>query len=160
MNIKELRELIKLVAEKQFAEFELEQSDFKLRIKRNSPPVIQYSDSPVVSAPNPTSAIAQAAATAAAAAAQPAAVEMEEPLYKVTSPIPGTFYRAPSPTADPFVSLGDRVSPGTTLCIIEAMKLMNEITSDVSGEIAAIYADNGQAVEFGQPLLGIKVSGR
>lgn len=157
MTIKELRELIKLVAEKQFAEFELEQSDFKLRIKRNSPPVTPYSDPPVVSAPNPTPAVAHAA-VATAAAAQPAAAGLEESLYQVPSPIVGTFYRAPSPTADPFVNLGDRVVPGTTLCIIEAMKLMNEIVSDVSGEVAAIYAENGQAVEFGQPLFGIRLN--
>jgi acetyl-CoA carboxylase biotin carboxyl carrier protein len=82
----------------------------------------------------------------------------EEQLHTVTSPIVGTFYRAPSPTSDPYVTVGDRVAPGTILCIIEAMKLMNEIASDVSGEVIQIYPENGQPVEFGQPLFGIKMS--
>src|SRR5262249_10161486 len=82
---------------------------------------------------------------------------LEEELHIITSPIVGTFYRAPSPTAEPFVKLGDSVEAGKTLCIIEAMKLMNEIPSDANGDIAKIFVENGQPVEFGQPLFGLKV---
>ncbi|MDQ3821385.1 MAG: acetyl-CoA carboxylase biotin carboxyl carrier protein, partial [Acidobacteriota bacterium] len=80
----------------------------------------------------------------------------EEGLHIIVSPIVGTFYRTPSPTAEPFVRLGSRVDPDTVVCIIEAMKLMNEIQAETSGEIAKIYVENGQPVEFGQPLFGVK----
>ena len=90
---------------------------------------------------------------AAAAAPAPA----EEPLHFVTSPIVGTFFRSPSPTAEVFVKLGDTIQEGQTLCIIEAMKLMNEIPSDISGTVVKILVENGQPVEYGQPLFGIKV---
>ncbi|HEV7842154.1 MAG TPA: acetyl-CoA carboxylase biotin carboxyl carrier protein, partial [Pyrinomonadaceae bacterium] len=80
----------------------------------------------------------------------------EESLHIVVSPIVGTFYRSPSPTAEPFVRLGSHVDPDTVVCIIEAMKLMNEIQAETNGEIAKIYVENGQPVEFGQPLFGVK----
>jgi acetyl-CoA carboxylase biotin carboxyl carrier protein len=97
--------------------------------------------------------------TAAPAANQPAPAPapQEEKLHIVSSPIVGTFYRSPSPTAEAFVKLGDTVDAGKTLCIIEAMKLMNEIPSDSAGTIAKIFVENGQPVEYGQPLFGIKV---
>jgi len=95
--------------------------------------------------------------TAPPEAKQPAPAPQEEKLHIITSPIVGTFYRAPSPSAEAFVKLGDAVDTGKTLCIIEAMKLMNEIPSDTSGTVAKIFVENGQPVEYGQPLFGIKV---
>jgi acetyl-CoA carboxylase biotin carboxyl carrier protein len=163
MNIKELKEIIRLVAEKEFAEFELEQPDFKLRIRRTLPPAVHPVEShaahPVSpplagespSAPPPTS-------VAVVEATPP--VEDEKRYHIITAPLVGTFYRAPSPTASPFVEIGDRVEPGTVLCIIEAMKLMNEITADVAGEVVKIYVENGQPVEYGQPLFAIKPNAR
>lgn len=167
MNLKELKELIKLVDQKQFAEFELEQPDFKLRIKRNTPVVVQPTSNSTPLAPAPLPGVGPPAmpvvptpsAPPPAAAATPApAAAPEEAMHLIVSPIVGTFYRAPSPTADPYVEIGDRVEPGTVLCLIEAMKLMNEITSDVAGEVVKIFVENGQAVEYGQPLFGIRVS--
>ncbi|HYE75013.1 MAG TPA: acetyl-CoA carboxylase biotin carboxyl carrier protein, partial [Blastocatellia bacterium] len=93
-----------------------------------------------------------------ASTSTPEAPVAEENLHIITSPIVGTFYRASSPTANSFVNLGDQVNPGQTLCIIEAMKLMNEIQSDVSGTIAKIFVENGQPVEYGQSLFGLKIS--
>jgi acetyl-CoA carboxylase biotin carboxyl carrier protein len=93
--------------------------------------------------------------TAATAQAQAPPAE-EESLHIIVSPIVGTFYRSPSPTAEPFVRLGSHVDPDTVVCIVEAMKLMNEILSETSGEIAKIYVENGQPVEYGQPLYGVK----
>lgn len=171
MNLKELKALIRLVAEKQFAEFELEQPDFKLRIRRDNPPVIQRADAPSSVGENPAAAAARAipleptpppsVPSPLPAAEAPPAVAVkkeEEQLHIVTSPIVGTFYRAPSPTSPPFVEVGDHVEPGTVLCIIEAMKLMNEISSETAGEIVQVIAENGQPVEYGQPLFAIKVS--
>jgi acetyl-CoA carboxylase biotin carboxyl carrier protein len=162
MGLEEIKELIELVAEKQFSEFELERGDFRLRLQRGivtssvMEPVLSAAPQ-VIAAPAaaPESRPVEAAPAPASAAA--AAAPAEEPLHLVTSPIVGTFFRAPSPTAEPFVKLGDAVEAGATLCIIEAMKLMNEIPSDVSGTIAKILVENGQPVEYGQPLFGLKV---
>lgn len=148
LGLDEIKELIELVAEKQFDEFELERGSFRLRLLRGmrsavtAPAVAIVQDSP-----QPTVTPAPA----------PSAAQQEEPLYLITSPIVGTFYGAPSPTAEPFVKIGDLVSPEQTVCIIEAMKLMNEIQSEVSGTIASIFVENGQPVEYGQPLFGIKI---
>ncbi len=162
LNLTEIKELIELVSEKQFNEFELERGSFRLRLQKGS-------GKPVAETPQRVAQIPQAAgeskpvefAAAAPAVTQPAAAPepapAEEKLHIVSSPIVGTFYRASSPTAEPFAKLGDAVETGKTLCIIEAMKLMNEIQSDASGTIAKIFAENGQPVEYGQPLFGIKV---
>ncbi len=165
MNIKELKEIIRLVAEKEFAEFELEQPDFKLRIRRTVPPTTPMVDvpsvRPVTSAMPTGESVVMASPPPAAAAVEAAPPVEDEKLYHIiTAPIVGTFYRAPNPTASPFVEIGDHVEPGTILCIIEAMKLMNEITSDVAGEIVKIYVENGQPVEYGQPLFAIKPNTR
>ncbi len=163
MNIKELKEIIRLVAEKEFAEFELEQPDFKLRIRRNAPPIIPPVESsaaravPSFPVAEPISASSAPAAPVIETAPQ---VEDEKAYHIIRSPIVGTFYRAPNPTASPFVEIGDHVEPGTVLCIIEAMKLMNEITSDIAGEVVKIYVENGQPVEYGQPLFAIKPNTR
>jgi len=163
MNLQEIKELMELIAEKQFTEFELERGDFRLRLQRGGgaratseamPQAAPQVPAPTVApAARPVEMLPATSQVGSAAAPAPA----EEPLHFVTSPIVGTFYRAPSPAAESFVKLGDVVEAGATLCIIEAMKLMNEITADVSGTVAKILVENGQPVEYGQPLFGIKV---
>lgn len=163
MNQKELKELIDLVAEKEFAEFEIERSGFRLKIKR-SPDQITHAThvtQPHVLTPVPPPPIEFPVPARPTAAAPPVEAKKAEPepdqgLHIIKSPIVGTFYRSPSPTAAPFVSVGDHVKIGQVLCIVEAMKLMNEIESDESGTIVKIYPDTGQPVEYGQPLFGIK----
>ena len=172
MNLKELKELIELVSEKGFAEFEIERQGFRLRISRfnheSSAQAAQPAADAAISAITPQTVAGSTAAPAAqletsqagaAATAQPAGVEdanQATPAHILTSPIVGTFYRSPSPDAPPFVEVGSRVKRGQVLCIIEAMKLMNEIESDVDGEVVQIYPQNAQAVEYGEPLFGIK----
>lgn len=161
MNPKEIKELIELLSERRIAEFEMERAGIKLRIRTTHPgEVITAALPPVVTvaaAPAPPVATAAAPkAEAAPAAAAPVAAPAAEAGYTVKSPIVGTFYRAANPTAKPFVEIGSRVAPGTVLCIIEAMKLMNEIECDVAGEVTAILVENGQPVEYGQPLFTIK----
>jgi acetyl-CoA carboxylase biotin carboxyl carrier protein len=165
MDLKEVKELIELVSEKGFAEFEIEHDGFRLHISRSKEPaVIQAATAPVIlSAPLP---LAQEVAVAAAAApAQPPAAPAptagtpppsEANLHVIRSPIVGTFYRSPSPNSAAFVNAGDRVEPDSVVCIIEAMKLMNEIQAETVGVVAEIYVQNGQPVEYGQPLFGIK----
>ncbi|HEX8424213.1 MAG TPA: acetyl-CoA carboxylase biotin carboxyl carrier protein [Pyrinomonadaceae bacterium] len=171
INMDELRELADLIAAQGFTEFEMEKEGFRLRLSRNTysqtqPPtgsgtgsVIPFPapPAPPTSAQTPAPIPApgtHAPSTAALAAAEtPSAVEE---LHKITSPIVGTFYRAPSPTSDVFVNQGSRVEADTVVCIIEAMKLMNEIQAEVSGTIEKIYVENGQPVEYGQALFGVK----
>jgi acetyl-CoA carboxylase biotin carboxyl carrier protein len=162
MTLKDVKELIELVHAKGFAEFEIAQADFTLKIVANAP-VVYAAPAPmavptVVAMPGvaPVAEAAPATAPAAAAAAAAAAPAAEEALVIVKSPIVGTFYRAPGPTADPFAKVGDRVDVGTVLCIVEAMKLMNEIESDTAGEIVKIFVENAQPVEYGQPLFGVR----
>jgi acetyl-CoA carboxylase biotin carboxyl carrier protein len=163
MNLKEVRELIELVSEKGIAEFELERQGFRIRIcrARAPEPAVHYAQAaPVLVQPSAPahqeSAQAVAAPGVAAAPAEPAKVD--EPFNILTSPIVGTFYRSASPESDPFVEIGSRVQKGQVLCIIEAMKLMNEIESDVDGVVAEIYPQNAQAVEYGQPLFAFRTS--
>ena len=157
MNQKELRDLIEFLIEKDITEFELERGDVKVRIRRGgeaaaapAPHFVQMAATPA--APGPASA------PPAAAAAPPPAAE-EEGLHTVKSPIVGTFYESPSPGSPPFVKAGDTVEAGQVLCIIEAMKLMNEIESDVAGEVVKRLASNGQPVEYGQALFVLKPRG-
>lgn len=164
MNQKELKELIEFLISKDITEFELERGDVKVRIKRGQE--VHYAAAPVVAAPMPipvappaaTPAPAPAGATVASAPAPaaPIAAENEEGIHLVKSPIVGTFYESPSPGAPPFVRPGDSVTAGQVLCIVEAMKLMNEIESDVSGEIVKMLVANGQPVEYGQPLFAVR----
>jgi len=157
MNQKELKELIEFLIEKDIAEFELERGDVKLRIKRAVEPVVPpvtphyaLSAAPV---PAPSAAVGPAEASSPAKPATPAA---EEGLHMVRSPIVGTFYESPSPGSPPFVKAGDTVEAGQVLCIVEAMKLMNEIESDVAGEIVQKLVNNGQPIEYGQELFAIR----
>ncbi|HQR39337.1 MAG TPA: acetyl-CoA carboxylase biotin carboxyl carrier protein [Blastocatellia bacterium] len=160
MTLNEVKELIELVAKKGFAEFEIAHADFKLKIVANAQPATHVAPSS-----GATVAVELAAATArpvapvapVAAPEAPAAGDTDDAsLYIVKSPIVGTFYRASSPTAEPFARVGDRVDVGAVLCIVEAMKLMNEIEAERAGEIVKVFVDNGQPVEYGQPLFGIR----
>ncbi|HKH99906.1 MAG TPA: acetyl-CoA carboxylase biotin carboxyl carrier protein [Candidatus Sulfotelmatobacter sp.] len=160
MNQKELKELIEFLIEKDIAEFELERGDVKVRIKRaGEHGVVHAHGEPRYFAVPPAPGFQEAAPVAAppAAAAVPAAEPApEEGLHIVKSPIVGTFYEAPSPGAPPFVKAGDSVEVGQVLCIVEAMKLLNEIESDVAGEIVKKLATNGQPIEYGQELFVIR----
>jgi acetyl-CoA carboxylase biotin carboxyl carrier protein len=162
MNLKELKELIEFLEEKNIAEFELERGDVKVRIKRAGEQTVVHThgDPRFFAVPSAPAAmpelgvvpvVASPAAPAAAAPAAPA-----EDLHAVKSPIVGTFYEAPSPGAPPFVKVGDSVEVGQVLCIVEAMKLLNEIESDVAGEIVKKLASNGQPIEYGQELFSIR----
>ena len=151
MNLKELKEIIDIVTSKEtIEELEIEKSGVRLRIKRAS------NHSSAATAVATSIEAAAVPAVSAPAAPQPLPPATEEELYYVTSPIVGTFYKSPSPTADPFVSIGGFVEKGMVLCIIEAMKLMNEIESDVSGEIVSVLVENGQPVEYGEKLFAIR----
>ena len=156
MNQKELKELIEFLIEKDIAEFELERGDVKVRIKRGT--LVVAAPTTTHSAAPSTGATALPQPEAAAVGAPPArpAAPAEEGLHIVKSPIVGTFYESPSPGASAFVNIGDRVENGQVLCIVEAMKLMNEIESDGAGEIVKRYVQNGQPVEYGQKLFALK----
>jgi acetyl-CoA carboxylase biotin carboxyl carrier protein len=178
LNMEELRELVELIAQYGFTDFELEREGIRVRLRRELPAQTTASSevatSTAPSAPAPptspappiqqTSAETQSSTGSSApppATPQPAvepakAAAPEEDLHIITSPIVGTFYRAASPTSEPFVRIGSHVGNDTVVCIIEAMKLMNEIQAETTGEVAKIYVENGQPVEFGQPLFGIK----
>ncbi|KAG8151941.1 acetyl-CoA carboxylase biotin carboxyl carrier protein [Burkholderia catarinensis] len=156
MDLRKLKTLIDLVSESGISELEVTEGEGKVRIVKNAPPVYVQQTAgfaPQFSAPAPSAALPTegAAAAPAAGAAAPAVPQG----HVVTSPMVGTFYRAPSPGADPFVQVGDTVKEGQTICIIEAMKLLNEIESDKAGVIKEILVENGQAVEYGQPLFVI-----
>ncbi len=148
MDLRKLKKLIELVEESGIAELEITEGEERVRISRGGA-VVQAGAA--LAQPGTVPAAPPAAAGAAAAAQQPAEPEG----HAVKSPMVGTFYRSPSPGAKPFVDLGQTVAEGDTLCIIEAMKLLNEIESDKSGTIKAILVENGQPVEFGQPLFVI-----
>jgi acetyl-CoA carboxylase biotin carboxyl carrier protein len=151
MNLKELKEIIDIViAREAIEELELEKSGVRLRIKRSSNHGVSHASVP------PAVAAVPAPAPSAPPAPLPAATAVEEDLLYVKSPIVGTFYQSPSPNTEPFVSVGDFVEKGTVICIIEAMKLMNEIESEVAGEIVSILVDNGQPVEYGEKLFAIR----
>jgi len=161
LNVSELRELAELVNEHGFTEFEFENENIRIRLSKMTAPQIVQAVQPVAqtaapavsSAPQATSA-PQTTSTESAAA-QPAS-DPDEGLFKITSPIVGTFYRSPSPDKPPYIQEGDKVSESTVVCIVEAMKLMNEIQAETSGEVVKIYVENGQPVEYGQPLFGIR----
>ena len=154
MDIKEIQELIRFVAKSGVNEVELERDGFKLSIKANAPaPIAQVVSAPMpmqVAAPAPVAAAP--AAPAAPSSAAPAASSNESNYLTITSPMIGTFYRTPGPDKDPFVNVGDLVEPGKVVCIVEAMKLFNEIESEVKGRIVKVLVDNASPVEYGQPL--------
>ncbi len=162
MDVQLIRKLVKIVTDSQIAELEIEEEGMRLRVTRT-----HYSETPVAQLapafPAATVPPAMPAAPAAPAAAQPEAAEnapheASVEGHEVRSPIVGTFYRAPSPDADSFVEVGQTVSKGQSICIIEAMKIMNEIEADASGKIVKILVENGQPVEYNQPLFIIDPS--
>jgi acetyl-CoA carboxylase biotin carboxyl carrier protein len=169
----ELRELTELFTAHGLTDFEFENADIRIRLSRNPAPAASQGFNAHAPAPSPQSLMHSApslsaqppqtsaapAGSEAAAATTPVSAPAEAPeeeLHIVTSPIVGTFYRAPSPNDDPFVKVGSQVENDSVVCIIEAMKLMNEIQAETTGTIAKIYVENGQPVEYGQPLFGVK----
>jgi len=157
MNQKELKELIDFLIERDITEFELERGDVKVRVKRGANAHAATATHHMASvSPVPHAPPTQAAAAAPPPSTEPARPDEEEELHPVKSPIVGTFYESPAPGAAPFVTVGDTVRAGQVLCIIEAMKLMNEIESDVGGEVVKRLVANGQPVEYGQPLFAIR----
>jgi acetyl-CoA carboxylase biotin carboxyl carrier protein len=150
-DMDELRDLMQLVTEQGFTEFEFENENIRVRLSKAvaitpGQHVVQtptVSPQPHSGLPVPTDEPAQAA-------------DPDEGLHKITSPIVGTFYRSPGPDKEAYVKEGSNVTPESVVCIVEAMKLMNEIQAEVSGEIVKVYVENGEPVEFGQPLFGIK----
>ena len=154
LSFKEIKELIDLVSERGLGSVEVERAGFRLKVEgRPAPRLIESTEAAL------SSALAASAQPAAGAAGEaPAAEAVPEDVHVITSPIVGTFYRAPSPEADPFAEVGQRISRGKILCIIESMKLMNEIESEVEGEIVEVYPRNGQPVEYGEKLFAIKLA--
>jgi len=180
MKMSEIRELVKLIDQSSVDELELEKEGFRLAIRKTKP---QAAGQPVAIAPvSPVQPVLHAAAAVPAAGGPVSAAESSassgnaaaqaatdasgateagkatdpKGLHTIVSPMVGTFYRAPAPDADPFVKPGDRVTEKTVVCIIEAMKLMNEIEAEVKGEIVDVLVENGQLVEYGQPLFLVK----
>jgi acetyl-CoA carboxylase biotin carboxyl carrier protein len=157
-KLEQLRELVDFLKANGIAEFDMEQDDLKVRIKFAGEPAaaggfdMAQLSRLMASVPAAPAATAAAGTSAAAALAN----ELEEKLHEVKSPIVGTFYESPSPGAPAFVKIGDQVEVGQVLCIVEAMKLMNEIESDVAGEVVRRIASSGQPVEYGQPLFAIR----
>jgi acetyl-CoA carboxylase biotin carboxyl carrier protein len=171
LNLKELKEILQMLEERDITEFELEEEGRRLRVRRPGALHPQVPATPVIistatlpgppaGAPAPASTGASETKAPPAAPPAPAAAEAEaeaEPgLTIVKSPIVGTFFRSPDPQAPPFVSVGDRVKVGQVLCIVEAMKLMNEIEAEVAGEIVKVHHDNGQPVQYGEPLFTLR----
>lgn len=158
LNMDELRELAALVNENGFTDFEFENANIRVRLSKNPAPQFiqtmpQYAPSSApVSAPTQSAQPKNESQTGTVSAEATA----DDGLHQITSPIVGTFYRSPSPDKESYVKEGSNVSPDTIVCIVEAMKLMNEIEAEVSGEVVKIYVENGQPVEFGQPLFGIR----
>ncbi|NLP61988.1 acetyl-CoA carboxylase biotin carboxyl carrier protein [Paraburkholderia sacchari] len=155
MDLRKLKTLIDLVSESGISELEVTEGEGKVRIVKNAPPVYVQPSPAQYAAPIAGAPLAAAPAPAAEVGAPAATAPALPQGHVVTSPMVGTFYRAPSPGADPFVQVGDTVKEGQTLCIIEAMKLLNEIESDAAGVVKEILVENGQAVEYGQPLFVI-----
>ncbi len=164
VNMDELRELIQLINENDFTEFELEREGFRVRFRRgvevNESASGAFGATRELAASSGAPAADHSVSTTSApshpgARSQTEASE-DQDLYIIPSPIVGTFYRSASPNTDAFVKIGSTVEPETVVCIIEAMKLMNEIQAETTGEVAKIYVENGQPVEYGQPLYGIK----
>jgi len=159
MDIDQLKQILDLVRTHELSEFEVEQDGLKLKIRRNAAgaPVVTMPAPAAVMAPVPAAAgvaVGVAPAPAPAAAAEAAEADLE--LAVVKSPIVGTFYRSPEPDAAPFVDIGGQVKKGQVLCIIEAMKLMNEIDSEYDGEVTNIYVESGQPVQYGERLFAIR----
>lgn len=166
INMDELRALVELISESGFTDFEYEREDIRVRLRKEltpqiiatqaAPTTVAIPQAPVALTPQTESQTSSKVSVPHPGAQAEAEAAEDESLHKITSPIIGTFYRSPSPGIEPFVKIGSHVSSDTVVCIIEAMKLMNEIQAETSGEVVKIYVENGQPVEYGQPLFGIK----
>lgn len=154
LNMDELRELADLVNEHGFTDFEFENEKIRVRLSKNLIAPVQMPTQAIQPAPQVQNAVTEQVAVKASETLEEG--DSDDGLHKITSPIVGTFYRSPSPDKPPYVKEGDNVSADSVVCIVEAMKLMNEIQAEVSGEIVKVYVENGQPVEYGQPLFGIK----
>jgi acetyl-CoA carboxylase biotin carboxyl carrier protein len=152
-DMNELRELMELVTEQGFTEFEFENENIRVRLSKAAAHAPVQDAAPLTIpavSPQPHTGI-PVQGEAPLQTADP-----DEGLHKITSPIVGTFYRSPGPEKDPYVKEGSKVTPESVVCIVEAMKLMNEIQAEISGEVVKVYVENGEPVEFGQPLFGIR----
>jgi acetyl-CoA carboxylase biotin carboxyl carrier protein len=164
LDLKELKEILQILEEKEITEFELEEEGMKLRIRKaaassnhSAPAPVLPLQMPAAMPPVATAPPASAPPAPSPPPAAPAPAEVADAsLVVVKSPIVGTFYRAPDPNSAPFVNVGDRVRVGQVLCIIEAMKLMNEIEAEVAGEIVKVHHESGQPVQYGDPLFTIR----
>ncbi len=152
MNLKELKEILQILEDQKITDFELEQEGTKLRVHRGGAapgaPVAQRVEASAIAVPQVEEILPQAPS--------PSPAPLESGLTIVKSPIVGTFYRAPDPNSTPFVSVGDQVKVGQVLCIIEAMKLMNEIEAEMAGEIVKVHHESGQPVQYGEPLFTVR----
>ena len=158
-EIEQIEQLLRFMSEHNLEEFEYSRGDLRIRLRKPSAGVVVTAPRAMAAPPEiivPGSPDALQTATGVSSAASEA--RSTEDLYLIKSPIVGTFYDAPSPGAEAFVKVGAYVETGQTLCIVEAMKLMNEIESDETGEIVRLFVENGQPVEYGQPLFGIRPS--
>lgn len=154
MELKDIKKLIETINDKGITDFEMEHDDFKIRIKKDAPEIITQS----VAAPAPAPAATAAVAATAAAPAAEAPQAEEDNFHKVTSPMVGTFYRSPSPGSPSYASVGDQIKKGQVLCIVEAMKIMNEIQADVDGVVKKIHVDNEAPVEYGEVMFSIEAN--
>jgi acetyl-CoA carboxylase biotin carboxyl carrier protein len=148
----QLRELLEQLSKSDIQEFRLEGEDFRLEVRRNLPASVMA----VPATALPAAPAVPADVAPSAPSPPPAAAASRSDLQAITAPMVGTFYRAPAPGEDPFVELGTRIKAGQTVCILEAMKLMNELESEVAGEVVEILVENGTPVEFGQVLMRIR----
>jgi acetyl-CoA carboxylase biotin carboxyl carrier protein len=159
MDLTYVKKLVKLLASSGIDEIEIEEDGKRIRVAKNTNSIASVSHpqgASFVSAPVSAPAAAPSVTPSLPSASPPAALEAKTTLHEIRSPIVGTFYRSPAPDADPYVQVGQAVQQNTVLCIIEAMKLMNEIESDVAGRIAKIHVENGQPVEYNQVLFSIE----
>jgi acetyl-CoA carboxylase biotin carboxyl carrier protein len=157
-EIGQIEQLLRFMTEHNLEEFEYSRGDLRIRLKKPGAATVIAAPRPVAEIIVPGAVSSAAAATSTPAPTAEADLRGGEDLFLVKSPIVGTFYGSPSPGAEPFVKVGSYVEAGQTLCIVEAMKLMNEIESEATGEVLRIFAENGQPVEYGQPLFGIRPS--
>ena len=158
LGLEEIKALIALVGREPFQEFEFEAGEMRFRIRKDGPVPVMAAPQVVLSTPSLAQPLAvPSMPTMPVAPAAPETPADEPGIHYVTSPIVGTFYRAPNPTSAPYAQPGDFVKPGQTLCIVEAMKLMNEIESDIAGEVVKVLVENGQPVEYGERLFAVRV---
>ena len=155
-EIEQIEQLLQFMTEHNLEEFEYSRGDLRIRLRKPSAGVVLASPRGRAHAESLDTALGEATHPASGAGAAASEPRTSEDLHLVKSPIVGTFYAAPSPGSDPFVKVGARVETGQTLCIVEAMKLMNEIEADVSGELVKVFVEAGQPVEYGQALFGIR----